>query len=91
MGHAIAIDSSGNLWIANYGDGTIGNATEDSNVMELNSSGQIIGTYLVGSYPDGIAIDGSGSVWVANYGSNSVTELVGVATGVKTPLVLQPK
>ena len=89
--HAIAIDSSGNLWIANYGDGTIGNAAGDSNVMELNSSGQIIGTYLVGSYPDGIAIDGSGNVWVANYGSNSVTELVGVATGVKTPLVLQPK
>jgi sugar lactone lactonase YvrE len=50
--------------------------------------------------PDGIAVDSSGNVWVANYGNgtagtaagdSNVTELVGAASPVKTPLVLQPK
>jgi DNA-binding beta-propeller fold protein YncE len=48
------------------------------------------------NFPKGIAVDPSGNVWVANSGvtasvtggvnANSVTELVGVATPVQTPL-----
>ncbi len=53
----IAIDSSGNVWVANYDDATI---------SELNSSGITVGTYNVGWYPEGIAIDSSGNVWIAN-------------------------
>jgi hypothetical protein len=37
--------------------------------------------------PLGIAVDGSGNVWVANYKSKSITEFVGAATPVVTPMV----
>jgi streptogramin lyase len=87
----VAIDGSGNVWVANIGNGTVGTVSGDSNVTELSSTGSLIGTYPAGSYPYAIAIDGSGNIWVANFGSNTVTELVGVAQGVKTPLLDQPK
>ena len=68
----IAIDASGNVWVANDLSNT---------VSELSPTGSIIGTYPVGKWPTGIAIDASGNVWVANYGDNTVTEITGVATG----------
>ncbi len=37
------------------------------------SSGKTVGTYAVGTNPQGIAIDSSGNVWVTNSGSNTVT------------------
>jgi len=89
---AIATDGSGNIWVANAaGTATAGTASFDSNVMELSPSGSLIGTYTAGSYPKAIAIDGSGNVWVANGVYGTVNELVGAATGVKTPLLDQPK
>jgi DNA-binding beta-propeller fold protein YncE len=59
--YGIAIDSSGNVWVVNAGNGTAGIATGDSNVTELSSSGALIGTYAVGIYPYGIAIELSGN------------------------------
>jgi streptogramin lyase len=80
--YAIAIDGSGNVWVANYTGNT---------VTELNSSGGAVsgslgftGGGLYGGY--GIAIDGSGNVWVAN-GNGSVSEFIGAATPVVTPIV----
>ncbi|MDA8174599.1 MAG: Ig-like domain-containing protein, partial [Nitrospiraceae bacterium] len=63
----IAIDASGNIWVANSGDGT---------VEELNSSGSVIGTFTSNiSGPGYIAIDASGNVWVT--GNNTfITELL---------------
>ena len=81
----IAIDSSGNVWVANDGNGTIGTASGDSNVTELNSSGTTIGTYIVGINPIAIAIDTKGNVWVATWGSNNVTEFPGITTGPYFP------
>ena len=34
-----------------------------------------------------MAIDASGNVWVTNFGSNVLTEFVGMAAPVKTPLL----
>ena len=65
----IAIDSSGNVWVANNGSGN----GSGSNVTELNSFGATVGTYAAGAGPNGIAIDSSGNVWVTNSGSNTVT------------------
>ncbi len=62
----LAIDASGNVWVANYGSG---------NVTELNSSGATLGTFPVGTNPIGLAIDSSGNVWVTNFASSNVTEL----------------
>ncbi len=62
----IALDTSGNAWVASYGSNT---------VTALSPSGTVIGSYKVGKSPVGIAIDASGNVWVANYGSSTVTKL----------------
>ena len=62
----IAIDGSGNIWIANNGS---------NNVTVLNSSGAALFTPTVGSSPAGIAIDASGNAWVTNSGSGTVSEL----------------
>jgi len=78
---ALAIDGSGNAWIANW---------SSVNVTELSSSGSILSGasgYTGGGLdsPISVAIDGSGNVWV---GSSQVTlnELIGVATPVITPI-----
>jgi len=71
-------DGSGNLWIAiDHDFGT------DGSVIEINSSGQNVGTspYTVGgiNIPRGIAIGSSGIIWVTNDGGYSVTQLNGGA------------
>ena len=62
----VAIYSSGNVWVANYGS---------ASVSKLSSAGALLGTYTVGTNPYGIAIDSSGNVWVANSGSANVSKL----------------
>jgi len=59
----MAIDPSGNVWVAGYGN---------DNIVKLSSSGTILSgasgyrpTGLVS--PTGIAVDGSGFVWITNY------------------------
>ncbi len=68
---SIAIDNSGNAWIANFGNST---------VTKLNSKGNALSPaagYSGGglNFPVGIAIDAAGDAWVANQSNNSVTEL----------------
>jgi hypothetical protein len=87
---AVAIDGAGNAWFRG-----------SNQVYELSSSGANLSgssgyqsganTYAF-TPPDSegqtpaIAIDGSGNVWVANGINNSVSELVGVAVPVITPI-----
>ncbi len=65
----LAVDSKGNLWVANSGD---------NNVLEFSPgySLQTAGTITEGvSNPTGVAFDPIGNLWVANYGAGgSVTE-----------------
>ena len=76
----VAIDSSGNVWVTNYGS---------ANVSKLSSAGALLGTYTVGTNPYGIAIDSSGNVWVTNYGSANVSKIVFIPQPqLKVPLVL---
>jgi hypothetical protein len=73
---AIAIDSSGNAWIANFGDNSV---TELSNVgAVLSGANGFTSGGLNG--PEGIAIDSSDNVWITNETGNSVTKLS--STGV---------
>jgi hypothetical protein len=72
----IAIDGSGNVWIANGGA---------HSVSELSSSGAFLSGasgYTGGGLngPGSIAIDESGDAWITNAGGNSVNELS--STGV---------
>ncbi len=81
----IAIDGSGRVWAAN---------NQAHSISEFSSGGiPISGSmgYQGGALalPYDLAIDGSGNVWVINYGggSGSLTEFVGAATPVVTPIV----
>jgi hypothetical protein len=75
----IAIDLSGNVWIADY---------SASAVVELTQAGMVAHrTTLMGGNagPQGIAIDGGGNVWAANYKGNSLVELAGSNAAVVSP------
>ena len=60
-------------------------------MTELTSTGSIVsGSNYFSSglnLPTAIAIDGSGNAWVANNSTNTVSEFVGAATPVVTPIV----
>jgi hypothetical protein len=78
---SIAIDGSGNVWTANLGS-----------VSEFSGAGAALSPSLGYGYaeyfdsPQSIAIDGSGNAWVANDGNYSVSELIGLAAPVITPI-----
>ncbi len=95
----VAIDGSGQVWIADFGSG---------GVFELSSAGSLLSPSTGYGYnvqpnyisygPDqvvGVAVDPSGNVWIANSGgqneganaSPGATEFVGLAVPVVTPLV----
>ena len=63
----VAVDTSGNVYIADSGNGAI---------KEWNASTQQV-TTLVSTglaYPTGVAVDGSGNVYIADYGDSAVKE-----------------
>ncbi len=84
----IAIDGSGNAWVANQGNNSITELTSAG--VAVSSSSGFTGSGMNANVT-GIAIDGSGDVWVANsrnYCTTSITEFIGAATPVVTPLVV---
>jgi hypothetical protein len=89
QGDGVAIDGSGNIWVAN------GQVTDGIGGVEFNSSGAVIspaGGFSGGAqnYPISVAVDGSGDVWLpgtgASYTGTTVVELIGIATPVVTPI-----
>jgi streptogramin lyase len=68
---AIALDASGNAWVANSGNSSVSKFSPSGTA--LSPDGGFTGGGL--SSPQGIAIDQKGHVWLANTGNNSVTEL----------------
>jgi hypothetical protein len=84
----IAIDGSGHVWVTNI---------RGSSITELagsaaNSPGQILSPTAGWARDAGlnnggwaIAVDASGNLWVVNHATNTLTEMVGLATPVKTP------
>jgi len=85
----LAFNSSGDLFVANYGSST---------VTEYNRSGHLINTINSGvAAPEGLVVDSSGNLYVANYGNSTVTEYdpsgslkntITIASGLGTPLGL---
>jgi hypothetical protein len=78
--NAIAIDGAGRMMIGS-GQNTI---------FELNNNGSPVNSV---GYSDSslnviesVAVDGSGNVWAANNGGSTITEFVGLAAPVVTPI-----
>ncbi len=78
---AAAIDSSDNIWIANFGD---------SSLTELNAAGAAIspaagfgGGGL--SFPGGVAIDSHDHAWAANQGDDSVGKFARSGVAISPP------
>jgi hypothetical protein len=78
---SIAIAGDGAVWIANT-NSTIANLANSGTALSPSTgyNGGGLNT------PTAVAIDGSGNVWVTNAGDSSLTEFVGAAAPVVTPL-----
>lgn len=79
-----AVDGSQDAWSA---AGTAGVVEQSSGSVTLSPSTGFSGGQV--KTPTAVAVDGSGDVWVTNTtanGTDSVTELIGVATPVMTPI-----
>ncbi len=91
--NGIAADGSGNVWVGNY----IGDSlTELEGANGTNPGTPLSPTPGLGTDanlhdPYGVAIDSSGNIWVSNFGSNTITQLLGAAAPVKTPLAGPPQ
>jgi DNA-binding beta-propeller fold protein YncE len=80
---SVAIDGDGNVWVAN---------SDNDSVAEFSASGSPLSPasgFTGGGLhqPQGLAIDGAGDVWITNIWG--VTEIIGSAAPVVTPLVEQ--
>jgi streptogramin lyase len=86
----IAVDGAGTVWVANS-RAAAGGLSEFSGAASTTpgtalspSSGLGADAGMNQAYA--IAADNAGNLWVSNFGNNTLTEFVGMAAPVKTPL-----
>jgi streptogramin lyase len=93
----VGIDGAGNSWLSMQGAACNSSYTVCLGVAEVSGSGTKLsgpGFAIEGfqssqsATANATAIDGSGDVWIVNTYAHSVTELVGAAAPVVTPLAL---
>jgi sugar lactone lactonase YvrE len=91
--NGVAVDGSGNVWVADFG----GDALSELEGANGSIPGQPLspatgfGVDAGLANPYGVALDSSGNIWISNSGSNAITQFLGLATPVKTPLVGPPQ
>ncbi len=86
----IEADGAGTVWVANYRAAGIseiaGVGSKAGAGAPLSpSNGFGVDANLLEAFA--LAIDASGNLWITNFGSNTLTEFVGMAAPVKTPLL----
>ena len=79
-GPLIAVDGSGNIYIADAGDNVVRKVTASTGIITTVAGG---GGVLVG--PSALAVDGSGNLYIADSGDESVRK-VDAATGTITTI-----
>ena len=83
---ALAVEGSGSVWITN-GNNSLSVFTNSGRAISPPAG--FTGANL--NAPSSLAIDTSGNVWVANAGNSTVTEFLGAADPVVTPLAIGVK
>jgi streptogramin lyase len=85
----IAVDGSGNAWVASERGPSLAEFSSASSVNHgtLLSPSAGWGSDAKLLEPYSLAIDAAGNIWISNYGSNTLTEFMGLAAPVKTPLL----
>jgi len=90
----VAIDGANNAWAINYRTPTTvgsslseftGASAATPGVALSPSIGYGTGANIVEGF--GIAIDAAGNIWVSGFATNTLTEFIGLAAPVKTPLL----
>ncbi len=89
----IAVDGAGNIWIANFRGNSV---TELAGAASAHPGQPLSPPAGWSPTPTslqafGLAIDASGNLWISNFANRSITEIVGLAAPVKTPLSALPK
>jgi streptogramin lyase len=89
----IAVDGAGIVWVANYQSNSLSElaGASSSSPGKFLSPTSGFGTDASLLDPYGLAIDASGNLWLTNSGKNTLTEFIGVAAPVKTPLAGPPQ
>lgn len=82
-GDGIAIDGANNVWVA---------SGSSRGIYKLSNAGANMsgtnGYSPTNNQPDGLAIDGSGNVWFNSLNDSTLTEIIGSAIPVVTPIAL---
>lgn len=85
----IAVDGQGNVWVANFHGGSLSEIEGADGTTPGTALSPPAGLGLAAALnqPYALAIDSSGNIWVSSFAANRVTEYVGAAAPVKTPLL----
>lgn len=89
----IAIDGVGHVWVANLHSHTItelaGSAAASPGAILSPTAGYAPDAGFIEAYA--IVVDASGNLWVTDFNNGTLTEIVGLATPVKTPVLGPPE
>ncbi|HMH13830.1 MAG TPA: NHL repeat-containing protein [Edaphobacter sp.] len=89
----IAVDGSGNIWVTNFRSPSLtelaGSASSNPGQPLSPTTGWAPDSDMLEAFA--IAIDASGNLWLTNFGDDTLTEFVGLASPVKTPLLGPPQ
>jgi sugar lactone lactonase YvrE len=83
--HAIALDASDNIWVANSGANSIVKFTAGTTGGTSNVAPATTITSTALNTPNGIWIDTLGNIWVTNSGNNTIAVFASNASGASTP------
>ena len=89
----IAVDGAGTVWVANVHGNSLSVIAGSSSALHgtFLSPSSGFGTDAALLDPYGLAIDASGNIWVTNSGNNTLTQFIGIAVPISTPLAGPPQ